>query len=437
MSTLPEAGIGTEEALPPAGRFPVLLQRARALVGEKLSYALADQVTYSFGNMVVMALISRYCTHWQFGIYILTQRAMDVLIQLCNVFFWSPYTFNLPSAERREREYLGSIVAQQAAACVLGALLLWGASRWAATPARGQYYGVFAPLVLTSAGMLFREFTRRHYFAVMRFKAAFWTEVATVGLQVGGVYYLHLTGRLNVESTLWACAIGAIIVSFYWVVTEWKHFRVRARDAWDDLKLNMRLGRWLAGGNMVFLVSSQCNPWVLGGVLGPWAVGSYAVCESVVNIPRVALNSLQNVMAPVVARAFNDGGKSALRKVVGRYDRMLLAFSVAVAIGIAVAGPQVSTLIFKRPVNHLTLNLLALNFIAFAGTLAQSYGLTAIDRVRLTFYANVLGLAAQVLAAVWLVHSMQVPGAALAMLIGSVVVVFVRQIFYTREMREA
>ena len=437
MTTLPEAGIGTEEALPPAGRLPVLLQRARSLVGEKLSYALADQVTYSFGNMMVMALISRYCTHWQFGVYILTQRAMDVLIQLCNVFFWSPYTFNLPSSEHREREYLGSIVAQQCVACVLGVLLLFGASRWASTPARGEYYGVFAPLVLTSAGMLFREFTRRHYFAVMRFKAAFWTEVATVGLQVGGVIWLRFTGRLNVENTLWACAIGAIIVSLYWVVTEWNSFRIRARDTWNDLKLNMRLGRWLAGGNMVFLVSSQCNPWVLGGVLGPWAVGAYAVCESMVNIPRVALNSLQNVMAPVVARAYNDGGKAALRKVVGRYDRMLLAFSVTVAVGLVIAGPQVSTLIFKRPVNHLTLNLLALNFIAFAGTLAQSYGLTAIDRAGQTFYANVIGLAAQILALLWFVHRLQVPGAALAMLVGSAVVVLVRQIFYSREMREA
>ena len=440
MSILPEAGIGTEEPLPPAGMLAAFWTRARNAAGEKVSYALADQVTYSFGNLVQMALISRHCTHWQFGIYILTQRTMDLLIQVCNAFFWSPYTFNLPHQKQRENAYTGSLVLEQMVCCVLAGLLLFGMSRWAATPARGEYYGVFAPLVLTGVVILFREFTRRIYFAQMRFRAAFWTEVATVGLQLAGMEVLIHMHRLNVETTLWVFALGGGVVSVYWWISEWRSLCFRVRESWADTLLNMRLGRGLAGGNLVFLVSAQCNPWLLGATSGPAAVGIYALCESVVNIPRVALNSLQNVMAPVIARAYANDGKPGLRWIVARYDRMLFLGSASFALLILVGGKYVTGLIlllFKRPVDYVTLALLAVNFVAFAATLTQSYGLTAVNRAGLTFYANLAGLAAQVIAAVLLVHTMGVRGAALALLVASVVVIAVRQVFYTREMRRA
>jgi O-antigen/teichoic acid export membrane protein len=69
--------------------------------------------------------------------------------------------------------------------------------------------------------------------------------------------------------------------------------------------------------------------------------------------------------------------------------------------------------------------------------MAQSYGLTAIDRPQWAFYANLAGLGAQVAVTVWLVHALHVQGAAVALLVGSVVVMIVRQLFYSREMRSA
>ena len=54
-----------------------------------------------------------------------------------------------------------------------------------------------------------------------------------------------------------------------------------------------------------------------------------------------------------------------------------------------------------------------------------------------TFYANVAGLVVQVAACLWLVPALRVPGAAAAMLIGSVAVLIVRGFYYAREMRSA
>ena len=149
-------GIGEETevgALEEAG----WVARVRGMLSEKMSYALGDQVVFSFGNMIVAALISRHCTSWEFGIYILTQRAVDVALQLCNVFFWAPFVFNLPGTpEERRPRYLGSVTLHQTIACVLTVGVMWLMTKWAHTPERGIYYGVFAPLMLTTAGLMFR-----------------------------------------------------------------------------------------------------------------------------------------------------------------------------------------------------------------------------------------------------------------------------------------
>jgi O-antigen/teichoic acid export membrane protein len=323
MTALPEAGIAGEvETGPPVQLTPArgsLWTRARSLMSERFSYALGDQVVFSVGNVAIAALVSRFCAPREFGIYILTQRALDIVNQLSNVLLWAPFMFNMPSmGQPRRRVYLGSIVLQQIVVCVLAMFALRGAAWWASTPARSLYYGVFAPLVLTSFGIVFREFTRRMYFAEMRLKEAFWTDVATNGLQILGVVWLWRMHRLDVAGALWSLADGAILVSFWWLIREWRTWTVQLRTALDDFRLNVKLGKWFLGSNMVFMVSSQCNPWLLGALLGPVSVGAYSICEQVVNIPRVALVSIQNILAPMMARAHAEGGRPALRRMVRR-----------------------------------------------------------------------------------------------------------------------
>lgn len=448
MTRLPEAGIGEEIEATPAVAVVApetadepkgILARVRGLAGRNMGYALADQVTYSFGNMVVAALISRHAQP-EFGMYILTQRTLDVLIQLCNIFLWGPFTFNLPGMEtKRQKEYLGSIFVLQVIWCAVFIVMLRGAQSWSSTPERRLYYGTFAPLVLTSFGIVFREFTRRMYFSRSRLKEAFWTDAATVALQIAGCEWLWHIDKLNVTNTLWMLSAGAAVVSLWWLAEEWKTFVVKFEDVWADLKRNMRLGRWFLGSNMVFMVSSQCNPWVISAMMGGASVGAYSICEQVTNIPRVALVSMQNLMAPMLARANAEGGKAALKKVVTRLDTLLTVGSVVFAVGVILFGKIAANLIFKHfPSNgHTILIVLSLNLVAYAATMAQSYGLTAIDKANYTFFAQAAGLIAQLALCVWLVHAFQLPGAAMAMLLGTIVVLILRQVYYTREMRHA
>jgi O-antigen/teichoic acid export membrane protein len=270
-------------------------------------------------------------------------------------------------------------------------------------------------------------------------KEAFWTEVATVVLQIAGAEWLYLHQKLNVANTLLVLSVAAIFVSFWWLLREWKTFVVNLHAIRDDVTRNLHLGSWFVGSNMVFLASTQWNPWVLSAEMGAASVGAYAVCESIVNIPRVALVSLQNMMSPLMAKKFAEEGKTGLDKLVKKFNRILTLGSAACAGGIMIVGPFVSRLIFKSvPGNvRIILLVLALNFVALAATSPESYGLSALKNAGPTFYANLAGFAVQASSAIWLVRVLHVPGAAAAMLLGSIVVIVVRHYYYAREIRKA
>lgn len=409
----------------------------RALQGPA-AWALGDQVVYSFGNMVAAALLSRHCAAVVFGEYILTQRAMDVLIAVSNTFLWRPFTFRLPGTSSPEAAaYQGSVLGLQSVFCLVASLAL--GLLFLCTGGGSGAHASFGALLLTGAGILFREFTRRMYFAHLRYRTAFWTDVATVGLQTAGLLWLALTGRLTLNLALAVLCGGAVLVSLWWLVAEWRTWRFGVRRAWKDLRDDLPLGRWLFGSNMLYLASAQCNPWVLSALLGGSAVGTYAIAESLVNIPRVALASMENTMGPGIARAYEADGVSGVSREVERLNRMLLLASVAFCGLVWISAPFGAQLIYRRvpPGTRLLALLLGVNLVLYACRLPQSFGLTALRRAQATVHANGLGLLAQVALCALLIHRFEVPGAAVSLAMGSAVALIVREIFYRREMRRA
>lgn len=443
MSTAPLIGMQAEleQIMPaPANRLRTPIGRLWAKCQGGLLYALGDQVVYSFGNMTCAAMLSRHGSHSEFGIYILTQRALDILIQICNVFLWAPFTFHLPKTVKAdEPSYEGGVLTMQILFCIAMSGMVWCGASLAGGKHLADVRAALTPLVLPAGFILFREFTRRMYFARMRFQEAFWTELVTVALQVGGMFLALRLGCLSVKTGLAALAVGAAVVSLWWAVREWSSWRFSFRALRSDARRDFALGRWLFGSNMVALAGAQWNPWLLGSVLGSASVGSYAICESVVNIPRVALNSLQNAMGPMVAKAESDGGVSALVRVVRRLNYGLFAVSAVLALAIWALAPWLAHVIFKVVPSdtRLVAGLLGCNLVIFAGTLAQSYGLTALNRADRTVYANGIGVLVQALISLPLVRSMSLAGAALALICGNVTVLLVRNVFWRREIRRA
>jgi O-antigen/teichoic acid export membrane protein len=410
----------------------------RSRVRPKFVYALLDQGVVSFGNMVVSAAVARNCAAGDFGVFILALRSLDVINQICNVMIWGPYAFNVHGiTEDRQKGYLGSLLMHQAIASAVGALLFLIFGAIAASVGNTEYTGLFLPLVLPSLAIVFREFTRRVYFSHFRFREALILDTITVTLQVAGIVVLIHRHALSMQSALWALALSSGGVCVYWLATERRHLSFDWRECFNDFHFNMQLGKWFLGSNGLFLASQQISPWLLSATSGTASVAAFAVCDQVVNIPRVALTSMQNMMPPTMSKGFAEGGKDRLRSVVRRMDVLIISGCAFFAACIVFFGPWVSRAIYhKTPANAKTiLVLLALNLLVYGGSLAQSYALSAINRADLNFYVGVWGIVVQVALAFALVKSYGVPGVAFALLVANTVVLVVRVYYYLREMR--
>jgi O-antigen/teichoic acid export membrane protein len=421
---------------PPAPNRPAWL---RALRNGRFTYALLDQGVVSFGNMIVAAAVSRHCPSVEFGIFILSLRSLDFINQTCSVLIWGPYTFNMPALpEPRRKYYLGSVLSHQLVGCALGAIALLILALLLHHHG-DQYRALFAPLAAPSIAIVFREFTRRMYFAHMSFRAAFFADAATVALQCLAILVLVNRHTLHTASAIWTLSLGCLPASLFWLYSRRKSIVFAWQDASDHFTLNLQLGRWFFGSNMALLVGQQANPWILSALRGASAVGDYAVCEAVVNIPRVALVSMQNTMGPSTARAFASGGKPALSQVVRRHGGIITAFTALITVFIVTAGPKVAMLIYHRapPDARIILVLLACNLLAYAAALGTSFGLSAMNQARLNFFAAIAGLIVQLTLAYLLVNRNGATGAAAALLCGSIVVLLVQTAFYAREMRRA
>ena len=405
----------------------------------KLFYALLDQGVVSFGNMVVSASVARHTPSAEFGVFILSLRSLDFINQVCGVFIWGPYTFNMPGlSEARRKPYLGSVLLHQLVGSALGVVTLLVLA--ALLSGNGEEYrALFAPLALPSIAIVFREFTRRMYFADMSFRAALVSDAATVGIQTAIVLGLLHENKLHTHTALWALSLACLPAVVYWLLSRRNMFSFGWAECREDFSRNLHLGRWFFGSNMTLLAGQQANPWILSALRGPSVVAGYAVCEAVVNIPRVALVSMQNAMGPSMARAYASGGKNALRQVVRRHGTLITAGTVVFVLGIMTMGPQVAKLIYHFiPADARTiLILLSCNLLAYAASLGTSYGLSAMNQARLNFFAALAGLVIQFSLAFFFVNREGATGAAGALLLGSCVVLLVQAGFYIREMRRA
>ena len=144
---------------------------------------------------------------------------------------------------------------------------------------------------------------------------------------------------------------------------------------------------------------------------------------------------MQNVLPPMIAGAYREEGPQGVRNAVRRLDRVLIAGAFAMGVVVLIFGPGAAHLLFKSvPGNARTLLLLlSLNLVAYAGTLAQSYGLAALGRADKSFYSSAVGFAVQVPACVYMVRHFEVAGAAASLLLGNLVLYLTRLCFYSKD----
>jgi PST family polysaccharide transporter len=231
-------------------------------------------------------------------------------------------------------------VATGVALALVGLLLSWPASVFFHSAE------VLPVMAVLSIGFIIRSFGLTQAALLQRrldFKAlAVRDTLANAGGGVLGIA-MALAGAGVWSYVGMSLAVALLSVILVWRSVDWRpriseFSRAHARQLWG-------YGSRVLGFNLLKAFSQNTDRLLLGHLLGPSAVGSYALAYRVVLFPVTSFASaISNHFFPHVSRLQAD--QNAVRLEYTRYLRIILSISLPLALAAALAGGPILELVF-------------------------------------------------------------------------------------------
>lgn len=384
--------------------------------------SLVDQAVFSAASFLTTILVGRFGSHHDLGTYSLGFTLVLMTMCVANAIITAPYTVYGNRLRGRARdEYAGSLLVYLG---LLAGLVAIGLALSAVVLSLGIAQPPAAALLWALAGaipfVLVRQFARELTFAHLRVATVLVLDIAVALVQVGGLAYLAVSGHLSAVTAHLMVGLACAAGGLGWFALARPSFVVRRDQLAGAFRRNWVFGRWVLASQLSFVCHSYIVYWLVAWKLGIAATGVLAACETIVAFSNPFVFGMNNYLGPRIARAFADGGRSHVRRVV-RKSAFFLGGVMAVVCGVVVVwGGKLVCLLYGNAYadrGH-TVAILALG--VFVSALGQSpgLGLLAMERSDATFRLRLQGLCVTVVAAWFLVGPLGILGAAYALLAG-------------------
>jgi O-antigen/teichoic acid export membrane protein len=403
--------------------------------------SLIDQAVVSATSFLTGILVARSCSKEEMGLYWIAFGLVTVLTNVQIALISSPYTVYSPRLTGdAHRRYLGSATLHQAA---LSMLLMAGLAASALVSSLiGKQAGLaptFWVLVATAGFLLYREHVRRVYFASLRVWAALFFDLGISVMQlsaVGILAYFHLLSTVTAYVAMGTvCAVAAVI----WLWINRSEIAIRGSVPLADFWRNWAQAKWVLAGSVVFSVTAQLPVWFLTGLKGPAATATFGAAMSVVCLSNPFVMGIGNYLSPKTSQAFAHGGTRQVASVMAKSTAFLGGIMLLFFLVMLLFGDAIVVLMYgaKYAGNGATVSVLALAFLAWAGTIAIGYGLLALERSDVNFTANCIGLGLALASGFWLVGAFGPVGGAWMYLLGHLGASVARSIGFGKVIRSA
>ena len=330
-----------------SGRISMVLSLAKR--AGQAPWGVADQGLISAANLCLTVLLARTLTQDEFGIFAMSFTGLLLANSLQSGLVTQPHNVMAPALKGAAyRRYTTSTALSQAGLSLIMAGVVGLVAAVAAAIGWGQasvLLVMLAPTVVTWQG---QEFFRRVFYTEGRVGRAFLHDLVAYGGQMAGITALWWWGDLTAVR-----AIGIITITHGLAMGLglWPLRRSLSMSAtWADVRDNLRIGKWLAGREMVGTwLCDNMLIYVAAAVVGPAAAGILRGVNTLFGPVRVLIQSM-NVMLPIrLARALAADGDAALRFQTRRTAFMVVpAFTIFCGVLIVFAAP-VLRLVYGEP----------------------------------------------------------------------------------------
>lgn len=395
---------------------------------------ILNQVVASGSNFVTGVIIGRACTKDEFGLYMLGFSVVLFITDLQVSLVSTPYMVFRPRlADDELRLYNGSSLLLNLVLSLICMTAL-AASGLLLSSGFGPpgLASVFFALALVTGLIMLREFIRRVCFASLDMKSAFLFDLCIALAQVAGVLLLSGTQLLSPGRAYLVTGLASGSAAAAWCFLNRAEFIISWRNALADFKKHWCFGRWILASGLLWTVGMNLYPWLLTSFHGTASAGVWGACVGVLALVNVPTLGLLNLLGPQIAKAYAEGGVTALRRFTFQATALVFSVMAVLSAVLLLTGDTLLPLLYgKKYSGHGTVVfLLALNLIASGVSFPFSRGLFVLERADIEFKTTFVPLLILFTCGLWLVRLYGPMGAALGLLMANIASVLVRGAFF-------
>ena len=270
---------------------------------------------------------------------------------------------------------------------------------------------------------LLLEYGRRRLYAEMKVFEAMRLNRAASLIQIVLMVVLMQVNYLTAATAFASMGVASGLAALVWFVPRTATFNLRRRSIFISWAKNWAIGQWILARQGTLLLAFGSLPWMIALVIGQRETGRFAACLMLVNLANPLIMAFNNLLIPQASRALASGGLVEMRRVVSRTSAILLAVAGALCLMLFIAGEHLMQLFYGEAFagSGGLLFILALNALAIAAGLGPAGGLVVMERARLTFVLQLLGVCVTLVTSLALIFQMGVAGAAYGYMLGSAV----------------
>jgi O-antigen/teichoic acid export membrane protein len=314
-----------------------------------VGWTVADQAIVSASNFLTIYLLARSMEIGTFGLYMAAWITLLFLVSLQSAMITEPHNVLGPRQNEERYRQLTTVLATALLVASLAlAILLVAAGLLTDALAAGPYGRLLLLLGIIAVPWMGQEYVRRVLYTRSETRAACINDAVSYGLQVAGIALLVGTTPDPSFSAALAILGGSSLVAV--LVGAWQlrnHFafsRLRLEVGRSLWKESAGFGKWLLARNLVSWCGQYGHGWLLLGMLGPAALGTYKAAEHLLNLVNPLRLAACSYLPPRGSRVFAEGGIDALRSWVGGVYR---------SVGIPFAACVLVLMLFAKPLLQL------------------------------------------------------------------------------------
>jgi O-antigen/teichoic acid export membrane protein len=387
---------------------------------------LADQAVISATNFLGGVIIGRTLAKEDFGLYLLGFSIVLFIMSLQTSLILAPYYVYSPHLQGVEhRRYTGSAFIHQLSlsAVAMFCLVIGGFLASFGIGPQGLSQVIW-PLAAVMIFILLKDCLRQIFFAQLRMTAALLMDSVTAVIQLALLLLLAKKGLLNPGHVFWIFGIATGVPALGYFIKYRQSFKLSISQARDSFKQSWSFAKWSFGSAMASWMLGGLYPWFLAGFHSTATVGVYAACWGLMSLVNPFLMGTTNLLNPMAAHAFAQGGPQKMNRIVFQFTLLLLVFMTAFCLLTLFEGDWLLGIIYgpKYAGNGQIVFWLSFGYLFSYLTIPICCGLMAAEMPDLVFKSYLLGVVFTFLLGIPLVKYYAITGIAMTMIVNALTV---------------